>query len=87
MQVLAKPISVVAWFDEKGYPHPVRFRIKIEDESERVIKVDRVVTVDKEKIAGNEMLLFKCQSTIKNIQRVFEIKYELRTCKWILFKM
>jgi len=22
MQVLAKPISVVAWFDENGFPHP-----------------------------------------------------------------
>jgi hypothetical protein len=87
MQVLAKPISVVAWFEESGFPHPVRFRIKAEDESEKVIKVDRVVTIDKEKIAGNDMLLFRCQSTIKNIQRLYEIKYELRTCKWILFKM
>jgi len=87
MQVLAKPISVVAWYEENGMPHPVRFKIKAEDESEMVMKIGKVMFKDKEKIAGNEMLIFKCRSVIDGIQKIFEIKYELRTCKWILFKM
>ena len=43
--------------------------------------------MDKEKLAGNEMLVFKCQSLIDGVLKMFEIKYELRTCKWILFKI
>jgi hypothetical protein len=87
MKTLAKPIDMVCWFEKTGMPHPVRFKISREDESEAVIKVDKVITVDKERLAGNEMLVFKCQSVINKTQRVFELKYELSTCKWILFKM
>jgi hypothetical protein len=87
MKILALPIDMVCWFEKTGMPHPVRFKITKEDESEAVVKVDKVVTVEKEKFAGNEMLLFKCQSVITGTQRIFELKYELKTCKWILWKM
>lgn len=40
-----------------------------------------------EKFAGNRMLCFRCQSEIKEELRPFEIKFELGTCKWFLYKM
>lgn len=87
MKVLAIPVDMVCWFEKTGMPHPVRFKVTGKDESETVIKVDKVITKDKEKLAGNDMLVFKCQSVINNTVKPFELKYELRTCKWILFKM
>lgn len=87
MKILAKPVDMVCWFEKTGIPHPLRFKVINEDESEAVIRVDRVITLDKERLAGNDILVFKCQSVINNMQRVFELKYELKTCKWILFKM
>jgi hypothetical protein len=51
MKVLAKPVDMVCWFEKTGIPHPVRFKIVNEDESEAVIKVDRVITRDKERLA------------------------------------
>lgn len=67
--------------------HPIRFRIKKEDESFSVVKIEKVLTKYKEKLAGNEMLIFKYQSATGNQQGQYELKYELRTCKWILWKM
>jgi hypothetical protein len=87
MKILSIPIDMVCWFEKTGIPHPVRFKLTTEDESEIVLKIDKVMFIDKEKLAGNEMLVFKCQSVIKGIQKIFELKYELRTCKWILWKM
>lgn len=87
MKIIAKPVDMVCWFEKTGVPHPVRFKVTDEDESETIIRIDKVVTVDKEKIVGNDMLVFKCQSVINNTQKIFELKYELRTCRWILFKM
>lgn len=87
MKVLAMPIDMVCWFERTGIPHPVRFKVTREDESEIVIKVDKVIAVDKERLAGNDMLIFRCQSVINNTNKAFEIKYEIRTCKWILYKM
>ncbi|GLC32549.1 hypothetical protein bsdE14_39590 [Clostridium omnivorum] len=85
--MLAMPIDMVCWFEKTGIPHPVRFKVTREDESEVVIKVDKVIAVDKERLAGNDMLIFRCQSAINNTSKAFELKYELRTCKWILYKM
>ncbi|HEY5562783.1 MAG TPA: hypothetical protein VIK72_13690 [Clostridiaceae bacterium] len=87
MKIVAKEIEMVSWTDTKGVITPVRFRIANEDESVSVIKIDKVITVDKEKLAGNNMLVYKCKSVISAIERLFEIKYEISTCKWILWKL
>jgi hypothetical protein len=87
MKVVAKPIQVVSWTDEKGNVNPVRFKITNEDESNSVVRIDKVITIDKEKLAGNYMLVFKCQSVVNGADKLYEIKYELSTCKWILFKI
>jgi hypothetical protein len=87
MKVLARPIEMVCWFEKSGMPHPVRFKVTKDDESNAVIKIDRIISVDKERLAGNEMMVFKCQSVINNTSKIFELKYELGTCKWMLFKM
>ena len=67
--------------------NPIRFRIISEDGSNIVIKVEKVIYKDREKLAGNETIEFHCQSVIKEGHRLYEIKYELRTCKWILLKI
>lgn len=87
MKVIAKAIEMVAWFTEDGTPNPVRFRVRSEDQSTIVIKVHKVLFKEMEKLAGNPMIVFRCQSMINNVCKVYELKYEINTCKWILFKM
>jgi hypothetical protein len=87
MKVLALPIEMVSYTDNKGVIKPIRFRLANEDESFKVIKIDKIVTKETEKLAGNVMVVYKCQSLVDGIQRIYEIKYELTTCRWILFKM
>jgi hypothetical protein len=87
MKVIAKPIEVISYTNNKGDIKPLRFRIEGEDSTGKVIKVDNVIIKEREKLAGNSMLVFKCQSLIDDVEKQFEIKYELRTCKWILYKI
>lgn len=87
MKIVRKDIDLLCWFDKQGAPHPLRFRLADEDGSNIVIKIDKVITHDMEKLAGNKMLVFTCQGIINNILKVFVIKYELETCKWVLFKI
>jgi len=87
MKVVAKPIEMISYTKSNGEINPIRFRLQIENEAVKVIKIDRVVTKENEKLAGNNMIVFKCKSLIDGIERLFEIKYELSTCKWILFKI
>jgi len=87
MKVVAQPIQMIAWFEENGTPHPIRFRFTNKEQYQTVIKVDKVVTIEKEKLAGNPMYVFTCQSSIDNILKIYELKYELHTCKWMLYKI
>ena len=89
MKVVSKSIDVIACFEKDGGVKPLRFRIS-EDEEEKVIKinrvVNRVVNREIEKLAGNVMEKFVCIASVNGVERIFEIKYELLTKKWILFK-
>jgi len=87
MKVLALPIEMVSYIDNKGYIKPIRFRMQIDDEPMEVIKIDKVIVRDTERFAGNIMLVYKCQSLIDDVIKLFEIKYEVSTCRWILFKI
>jgi hypothetical protein len=87
MKVLEKPIQMIAWFNEGGMPTPIKFKINTDEDKYAVIKVDRILFKDKEKIAGNLMYLFRCQSLINNSEKTYELKYELTSCKWMLYKM
>jgi hypothetical protein len=87
MKVVAKPIEVVSYTDSKGDIRPIKIRIQSEDEGTKVIRIDRVLHKDKEKLAGNLMLIFRCQSIINEVERQFEIKYDLQRCRWMLFKI
>ncbi|MEQ8156129.1 MAG: hypothetical protein ABRQ25_14785 [Clostridiaceae bacterium] len=87
MKIIAKQIEMIAWFKNDGTPKPLRFRMKNEDDTFSVIKVDRVIYNETEKLAGNPMILFMCQSLVNNIDVVYELKYEIKTCKWMLYKI
>jgi hypothetical protein len=87
MRVVAKPIDVLAKFNKEGIPTPIKFKIIGEDEAEVTIKVERVITRELEKLAGNKMFVFRCQSVINGGEKIYELKYGLETCKWMLFKI
>jgi len=86
MKVLMRPIEMIAWFTKDGVPHPLRYRMEERDEK-TVIKVDQVLATKEEKFAGNRMLIFDCQSEVNGQLKRFELKYELSTCKWFLYKI
>lgn len=86
MKIIMQPIEMVARFNEHGIPRPVKFKARFEGVP-IVISIDKIILKTEEKLAGNPMIIFRCQSAINGLLKVFEIKYELSTCKWFLYKM
>lgn len=82
MKIIAAPVEMVAKFKINGNPKPARFAY-----NGKVIDVQQILSVTEEKLAGNRMKIFVCQSQIDGELRKFELKYELQTMKWILWKM
>ena len=77
MKTLMTPIEVIAHFDLDGKLRPLR--LKLEGE---VVRIEQVVSMTEDKLAGNRMLCFRCQSEFDGELKPFEIKYEVGTCKW-----
>lgn len=82
MRVVMKPIEMIAWFDVPGTPRPIRFR-----HNGNVVKVEQILKLSEEKLAGNHMKIFECQTLIDGQMKRFELKYEMNTCKWFLYKI
>lgn len=87
MKVLMQPIEMIAWFNKDNFPVPLRYRISSEDMTHTVVKIHRILFKEEEKLAGNRMLLYRCEGIINQSQRIFELKYEISSCKWYLYKM
>ena len=88
MKILMKPIKMIAMNEEDGIVTPIRFQMKDTEDAYTTIKIDNIVLRSEEKLAGNRMLIFRCQSEIRDALQVSEtLKYELLSCKWYLYKM
>ncbi len=78
MKILNKPIEVMAIFYTDGNIEPVKFRLE-----DKVVRIDKVVKAYEEHIVGNVRVVFVC---IQNEKDIYEIKYELESSIWYLFK-
>ena len=80
MKVIMKPIEMIALFSPEGDPTPIKFKM-IDGRETVTVKVDNLIDKSRERLAGNHMLVFLCESTIEDTTRRYELKYELSTCK------
>ncbi len=87
MKLLRKPIEVIAIFDIEGNPTPIKFRFLDEGEEVLVVKVDKVLKKDIDKFAGNRMIKYTCESCIRGEAKPFELRYEVDSCRWYLYKV
>lgn len=86
MKTVMKKIDVIAWFDQDKGLIPIKFRMN-EGDSDLVIKIDKIYTKKEEKLAGNRMIAYTCHSIIHGTLKIYEIKYEVNTLRWYLYKI
>jgi hypothetical protein len=78
MKILNEPIKVMAIFNTDGKIEPVKFRL-----DDQVVRVEKIMKTYEEKTVGNTRIVFVC---IHNGKDIFELKYEIDTKMWYLFK-
>lgn len=77
MKIVNKPIKVLAIFYTDGKIEPINFVL-----DDRIVKIDKVMSSSIENFVGNTRIVFVC---LKG-DLIFEIKYELASNLWYLFK-
>ncbi|NLM72598.1 MAG: hypothetical protein GX184_00990 [Clostridiaceae bacterium] len=87
MKVLMKSVDMIYLSNSEGVIFPIKFRYREGDQEPKVIRIERIIDRKEERIAGNRMLVFTLQTTIDGVERIFEMKYEIQTFKWYLYKL
>lgn len=87
MKIIMKPVKMILLNDENGVLTPFRFQIRNAEKEYVTVKIENITEKSEEKLAGNRMLIYRCQSEINGILKLFELKYEISSCKWFLYKM
>ncbi len=78
---------MISFTEEEGKIHPIKFRLLTSVGEKKVFKISKIYSTELEKIAGNKIYKFTCEIIINNYTKVCELRYELDSCKWILFKI
>lgn len=87
MKLLMKNVDMICVSTREGLISPLKFRLPDDRGNHPVIKIDRIIKRSEQKFAGNRMLVYTVQSIIRNIETVYEMKYEVATCKWYISKL
>ena len=87
MKVIAKPVNMIAAFDESGIPTPLKFKIQEANSEYRVIKVDKIISSESIKPAGMDSIVFLCQSEVQNVMKRYELIYRVKSHQWELYKI
>ena len=83
-----RDIEVIAWFDLEGNITPLKFKLPSDGEAGNItVEIDQVINKTKDGFAGNTMIVFECQSMIKDTLKRYQIKYEVEKQKWFLHKI
>ncbi len=69
MKVVAKNIEMIAYFKSDGMISPIRFRLE-EDNKREVIRINKIISTDTEKLCGNKMMVFTCSAFINNTEKI-----------------
>ena len=77
-----KDIEMIASFDDKGIPHPYRFRMQVEDESLLVVKIDKILFAEENK--RDSIIKYRCECVIQKRKRAGDIYYYKNDMKWYL---
>lgn len=86
MKVVSKEIEMIAYFKDDGKINPIKFRLE-EDGKYQVVKIEKIVSIDLQKLCGNKMWVFTCSGVINGEEKIFEIKFDIQQSKWILWKI
>mgnify|MGYP001562232070 CR=1 FL=1 len=87
MNIPFKPVEVNVTCNQKDIRRPLYLRIAHNDENLKIINVDKVLTKGNERIKNNNGISYRCNSLIEGSTFFYELKFELSSSKWKLWRM
>lgn len=82
MKVYNMPIKTLAWSNKQGNIEPIKFEFNA-----KTFKIVEILYSTKTNLAGNPQIVFGCIVGLDNNKYECELRYEISTSRWLLFKI
>lgn len=82
----AQKIEVIAIHGTDGQIRPLRIRFAGEDHELHRLCVDQIVSTREVIYVGIEAMIYLCRAREENRERIFELRYNIRSHDWHLLR-
>ena len=86
MRIVNKPVDMIAVFMRGEDPRPKRFRFRDHDDTERIINVQKIISITEDSFRNDPTFIYECQSKIGTTEKRLALKYHINNAKWELYK-
>lgn len=87
MKTINKKIEMICYTNPDGAITPIRFRIESKNYSKQTYVLQRILSIQEQKLAGIKAKKYECEIIVNDKIKICELKFELDTCRWSLFKI
>lgn len=78
------PVQMISVCDCDGRLRPIRFRFDDGEYGVRTVSIQKVLSAKEIQYVGIEAFAFVCSAALEGSEKQFELKYTVRTHKWVL---
>jgi len=87
MELRNIPVQMLSVCGADGKMLPIRFRFEDEEHLMQTVSIDRVLSSNEVRYVGIEAVVFLCRAALGAKERLFELRYTLRTHRWVLLRV
>ena len=80
------PVQMLASCGTDGELRPLRFRLEAPDHTLCTVNITELVDSRKVEYVGLEAFVYLCRAELDGAEKLFELKYTVRTHRWVLFR-
>ena len=81
------PVEMISVCGTEGRILPVRFRFETAERSVRTVQISEVISSKEICYVGIEAIIYICKAKMEEKERLLELKYTVRTHRWVLFRV
>lgn len=87
MDCLNLQIEMISVFSADGKITPLRFRMEDEEHCLQTVPIRQIVCAREIQYAGVDAVQFLCKSELDGKEKLFELRYTVRSHRWTLFRV
>ncbi|MBQ1281320.1 MAG: hypothetical protein IIY16_03640 [Oscillospiraceae bacterium] len=87
METENRPVEMISVCSTDGKMQPVRFRFEDSERTVQTAHIQEIVCIKEISYVGIEALVYVCKARLGELERLLEIKYFVRTHRWVLFRV